>query len=114
MPQPEPRKPLSRSELERLTAQLASLHGWHHHHLLLADRLLDGYPFGFPTDVLVRGERAVFVFYTSRTRPPTDAQQRWIVELREVRAIEPLMIGPGEVPALVQALGGAADERSAA
>ena len=94
---------LTQREREALTAQLASLYGWHHHHLLVADRLQDGYPFGFATEVLARGDRAVLVFYTSGS-DPTIAQQRWINDLRDVRIVESVVIGPSNARELVRAL----------
>ena len=104
---------LSRREVERLTAQVAPLHGWRQHHLLVADRLRAGYPFGFATDVLVRGDRAVFVFYTSVRLPPTNAQQAWISDLARVRVVEPIVAGPEHARELVRMLESAPRENAA-
>ena len=106
MPHPKPTKRprLSRRALERLTAQLAALHGWRHLHLLVADRLEGGYPYGFASEVLVRGDRAVLVFFAIQGQGPTTAQQLWISDLSAVRSIEPLVVGPEQADALARSL----------
>jgi hypothetical protein len=101
---------LSRGDLGRLIAQYARLFGWRHHHVLVAGRLEAGYPHGFPSEVLVRADRLMFVTPVHRNRQLLDEQRAWLEALGDVSRVEVLVVDPDDLDELTSRLQQAAGQ----
>lgn len=91
--------PPSRTLTDRHVAELADLYGWRHHRGA-ASVTLDGYADGFPTHVLLRAGRLVFITITGATGALTPPQAAWTAELSAVTTVEARAIQRGELRTL--------------
>jgi hypothetical protein len=85
----------SRRDLEKHIANLARLFGWRHHHDV-GGRTAQGYADGFPSETLIRRDRLMFAFLTSRRGGLIPPEQAWLEALRDVTTVEVHAFGPGD------------------
>ena len=104
----------SQSQLRRYVLEIAELYGWMGHDA--SDEALDlctGYPDGFPTIVLLRERRLVFVVVVYRSRRLTVQQARWARALENVGSVEVHLIGPDDERGIAPILRGSRGQTEA-
>ena len=89
----------TRAQLEKRVREVAAEHGWLHHHSRYERRLLSGRDDGFPSEVLSRKHRLVFVLLPSSDEP-TRKQAEWTTELESTSMVEVLVVRPDELDLL--------------
>lgn len=97
-------QPLSLSDIERYISELAELCDWRHHRAAPSALTAAGYADGFPSDVLVREGRLIFITIAAPGGlliPPASA---WARELEAVWAVEMLVLGRSDLRPLGRAL----------
>ena len=94
----------SRSELQQHIAQAAELFGWHLHRSRRPALAADGYPDGFPNEVLIRDGRLVFIALASRSGRLSRRETRWLDELGSARSVETHVFRPQELAQVSAAL----------
>lgn len=92
----------SHSEAERHIGDLADHFGWLHHHSRSPGLTRRGHPDGFPSEALIRGKRLVFMFVTTASLSPQQAE--WLDALRDVASIEAHVCLTHELPTVTQLL----------
>lgn len=88
--------PSGRTLTDRHIAELAELYGWRHHHAP-PSLTAEGYTDGFPSHVLLRAGRLVFVAIAGPTGKLVRPEDAWAQELLEVTAVEMCVVPRGEL-----------------
>lgn len=104
-PGPTGRRPAPRSEVERWVANRAQLWGWRHHHFPRSGVPIGEYPDGFPSEVLLRDGRLLFVTISAKHGGITPLEQAWINDLTAAEiTVETLIVRRDDLPPLTAAL----------
>lgn len=91
---------MSEKALQELVRQAAGLGGWWYFHVWNSRNS----PSGYPDVTAVRSTRLIFAELKRRGQMPTEAQQRWLEALGQVRTIETYLWTPDDLPAILEVL----------
>lgn len=89
---------MSEQALQELVRQACSLNGWLYYHTHDSRHSLSG----FVETVAVRDTRLVCAELKRRGQGPTDAQQRWLAALTQVRQVECYVWTEDDLATLIQ------------
>jgi|SRR5579871_1611757 len=92
----------NRAALARDLHELAAFYGWRRHDH--TGRTSEGHSDGFPAEVLLRGERLLFVEFTDGRGVLIPPAREWFAALAAVSAIDTFVLGPDDAEALAQML----------
>jgi hypothetical protein len=103
MPEADANTQPTRAECELATSELAHENGWLHHHSRYEQLPAPGRDDGFPSEVLYRASRLLFVLFAGADEP-TRRQLEWANGIRGVAHVELLIVRPPGIPLLEREL----------
>lgn len=95
---------ITRQDVLRQISEIAELCDWRHHRSRVDGLTRAGYADGFPTDVLVRGNRLILVTVGHGLGRLTPAQSSWVRDLESVTAVSVFAVDESNTAQLIDAL----------